>query len=121
MAKKVLIIDDEMDLVDMIHFRLEASGFEVIDAYDGADGIKKSKEEKPDLILLDLMMPQMNGFEVAEKLKEDSALKSIPIIVFTAAVTKDLPKQTREIGAKDCIVKPFDPGDLVERVKKVLA
>ncbi len=120
MPKKILVIDDENDLVEMLSFRLEAAGFEMIGASDGLTGIEKAKNDKPDLILLDLMMPDMDGFAVADKLREDEGTKAIPILLFTAAVSKDLAEKVARLGAVDCITKPFEPAELLKKVRNVL-
>ena len=121
MAKKILIIDDEQDLVTMLSFRLQANGFEVLSALDGPSGIEKAKTDKPDLIILDLMMPGMNGYEVAKELKANNNTSNIPVIVFTAAVTPDLNQKVCKIQAADYITKPFEPKELVEKVKRALS
>ena len=120
MAKKILIIDDERDLAEMISFRLEANGFEVSSALGGPSGIEKANTFKPDLIILDLMMPGMDGYEAAKRLKADVHTSKIPIIILTAAVSPELEQRVRSISAADCITKPFEPKDLVEKVKKAL-
>ena len=120
MSKKILIIDDEPDLVAVLSFRLEAHGFGVVSALNGSTGLEKAKSDKPDLILLDLMMPGMDGFQVAKRLKDDPNTAGIPIIVFTAAVNPELSQRVSEISALDYITKPFEPKDLLEKVKKVL-
>jgi CheY-like chemotaxis protein len=121
MAKKILIVDDEKDLLDMLSFRLQSNGFEVSSALDGPSGIEKAKSDKPDLIILDLMMPKMDGYEVAKKLKKDTATSNIPIIVLTAAVTPDLNQKVCQVYAADCITKPFEPKDLIEKINKILS
>ena len=120
MPKKILLIDDEEDLVTMLGFRLEASGLRVVGASGGREGIEKAKKEKPDLILLDLMMPNMDGFEVAVRLSEDSSTKSIPIVIFTAAVSPELAEKIRQTHAVGYLTKPFEPEVLIAKVKKVL-
>jgi CheY-like chemotaxis protein len=84
MAKKILIIDDEKGIIKVVTSRLIANGYEVISATDGVEGLEKAKKEKPDLVLLDIMMPVMSGYEVIEELKKDDATKSIPVIMVTA-------------------------------------
>ena len=120
MSKKILIIDDEQDLADVLSFRLEAHGFQVVSALNGPTGLEKAKSGKPDLILLDLMMPGMDGFGVAKRLKGDPDTAGIPIIIFTAAVSIGLSQRVSEIHALDFITKPFEPKDLLEKVKKAL-
>lgn len=120
MAKKVLIIDDEKDLVDTLAFRLKANGFEVSAAFDGSAGVEKAKKENPDLIILDLMMPVMDGLEAAKRLKADTVTAMIPIIVLTAAVTPDLNKRVSSVAAVACVTKPFEPEELISEIKKAL-
>ncbi len=120
MAKKILIIDDERDFVETVSFALEADGFLVSNAADGPAGITKAKAELPDLIILDLMMPGMDGYEVARRLKSDSLVSEIPILVLTAAVTKDLSQKIRETQAVDYLTKPCDLEELIKKVKSVL-
>ena len=118
MAKKakILLADDEEDIKTVISLYLGAKGYEVVTAYDGLDAIEKAKTEKPDLILLDVMMPIMNGFEVCQKLKEDPETQDIPIIMLSAAAQSETITKSIELGAKDYIVKPFEP----ERLDKML-
>lgn len=120
MPKKILVVDDEEDLVQMIQFRLEAAGYKLMTAPNGKEGLVTARAEKPDIIVLDLMMPGMNGHEVAKALKEDEMTKEIPIIIFTAAVGRDLMKVVKNIGATDCVIKPFEPRDLVAKVEKII-
>lgn len=118
MAKKILIVDDEPDFITMVRMRLEANGYEVIDAPDGEAGFKKAKQEKPDLILLDIMMPKKDGYTVLRELKAEDATKSIPVIVLTAKTgMKDLFKIE---GIDDYVIKPFDPQDLLLRIKRAV-
>jgi len=119
MGKKILIVDDEPDILFTVAQMLELSGYEVIQAKDGAECLNKLKNSTPDLILLDIMMPEMNGWDVAAKIKEDPKWTDIPIIFLTAK------GDTMSIGmgnmaAEDYIVKPFDIKDLKDRVKGVL-
>lgn len=121
MAKKILIVDDEKDLVETLTFRLEAAGFEVIPAYDGLEGLSKARKEKPDLILLDVMMPKMDGYQVCRLLKFSNDMKNIPIVMLTAR-GQDQDKITgQEVGADVYITKPFDGAELVKKIKEVLA
>lgn len=118
MSKKILIIDDEPQLVKAIEVRLKANGYEVITAYDGQAGVEKAKGAKPDLILLDIIMPRMDGYEVSKKLKSDADTKDIPIVIFTASQQKDLEKKCREMGVAEFIMKPFETQDLLDKVNK---
>ena len=120
MAKKILVIDDEHELVKAVEIRLRASGYEVEVAYDGASGIEKVKETRPDLVLLDIIMPKMNGHEVCEKLIADSETKGIPIIIFTASQKKGLEAKCKDSGVTDFIVKPFETENLLNIVNEIL-
>ena len=120
MSKKILIIDDERDFVETLSFSLQSNGFVVSHALDGPGGIEKAKAEKPDLIILDLMMPCMGGYEVNKKLKADNSTSRIPIMVLTAAVTPNLNQKVCQIQGIDCVTKPCDLEDLMERIKKAL-
>lgn len=118
MATKVLLVDDEMDIVTVTKVRLESRGFEVLCAYDGLDALNKVKEDRPDIILLDLFMPVMHGFEVCKKLKGDPKTRNIPIILFSAGLCKDsCPKEAKDAGASDFVAKPFDVEELVDKIK----
>lgn len=118
--KKILFIEDEPDQILVIKARLEANGFEVESAMDGEEGLKKVYEIKPDLILLDLIMPKMNGFEVCRRLKSDDATKNIPVLIITAAGMKDLEEQCRINRSDGLIRKPYDSAEFVAKVKKML-
>lgn len=118
MAKKILVIDDEPELVKAVEIRLKTSGYEVEIAYDGPVGIDKAKEAKPDLILLDILMPKMDGYGVSKKLRLDPDTKDIPIIIFSAAQHRDMEERCREVGVVDFIVKPFETQELLAIVNK---
>lgn len=120
MEKKVLVIDDEKDLVRAVDFRLRQAGYDVVVSYDGKDGIEKAKSEKPDLILLDLMLPKMDGRKVCGLLKKDVKYSKIPVIMFTASVNEDDVALCREMGADDYITKPFEPEVLLAKISKFL-
>ncbi len=118
MPAKILLVDDEKDIVDVTKMRLEAKGLEVTCAYDGLSALDKVKEIKPDIILLDLFMPVMHGYEVCKKIKENTETKDIPVILFSAGLCKaSCPKEAKDIGAADFIAKPFDPEELVDKIK----
>jgi len=120
MPKKILVVDDEADLVETLKFRLEAAGYAVVAAYDGQEGLAMAKKEKPNLILLDVMMPKLDGFQVCRLLKFDSNLKNIPIIMLTAR-GQDQDKLTgKGVGADIYITKPFDAPKLMAEIKKFL-
>jgi len=117
---KILIVDDELDTLLPLKRALEMEDFNVIEAQDGAEALEKVRSEIPDLLLLDLMLPKLNGFEVCQRLKKDDATNSIPIIMLTAkGETSDKIKGI-EIGADDYVTKPFDLDELKARIKAVL-
>jgi two-component system, OmpR family, alkaline phosphatase synthesis response regulator PhoP len=120
MAKKILLADDEMDIKTIVEMFLESQGYEVATAYDGLDALDKVKTEKPDLILLDVMMPMIDGFEVAKRLKADPETKNIPIIMLSAAGQKEAVQRGLDAGAIDYIVKPFEPVELGNKIEKYL-
>ncbi|OIO37227.1 MAG: hypothetical protein AUJ75_04595 [Candidatus Omnitrophica bacterium CG1_02_49_10] len=115
--KKILIIDDERELIKAISIRLKASGYEVITANNGFDGIDAAKREKPDAIVLDLIMPQFDGYETCKRLKSDPDTKSIPVIVCSAAGQKNVEADVNNIGANGFVAKPFDTIKLLETIK----
>lgn len=118
--KRVLIVDDEPDVVESVKFSLELENIECLEAYDGEEALHKAKNEKPDLILLDIMLPKINGYKVARLLKFDEEYKSIPIIMLTARTQEKDIKLGEETGADKYITKPFDMEMLVELVKEYL-
>ena len=120
MAKRILVVDDEPHSVKMVESRLRANGYDVITAGNGAEGLEKARKEAPDLILLDIVMPQMNGHETLSKLKESSETKSIPVIMFTSKGQVDDVERATYGGAIDYIVKPFDPIMMLNKIKKAL-
>lgn len=118
--KRVLIVDDELDIVESIKFSLEFEQIECIVAHDGEEALSKAKNEGPDLIILDIMLPKINGYKVSRLLKFDEAYKKIPIIMLTArAQEKDI-KLGEETGAEEYVTKPFEMESLVALVKKYL-
>ncbi len=118
--KKILVIDDLPENVFMLQDRLEHEGYEVITAYNGSSGIEKALIELPDLILLDVMMPDITGIEVCRRLVNDPVTKNIPIILVTAKSGADDTKEGLEAGAFDYIKKPFNRTELLARVKSAL-
>jgi len=118
--KCILVVDDEPDIVTLVKSRLEANGYEVISAYNGKDGIEKALEAQPDMILLDLMMPIMDGYEAGQKLKDNPLTKDIPLILFTAASAEEVAKKGAEtIEAIDYVVKPFDDAALLFLINRI--
>jgi len=120
MAKRILIVDDEVQLVEMVKMRLEAAGYEIISAYDGQEGFDKAKKDKPDLIILDLMLPKMDGYKVCGLLKNDARYSKIPIIMFTARVQDEDMRLGKDLGAEEYVTKPFDPKILLSKIKELL-
>lgn len=114
MAKKVLIVDDEKAIVDILKFNLIREGYETIEAYDGQDGLDKAMKESPDLILLDVMLPSLPGFDVCKKIREKS---NVPIIMLTARTDEIDKVLGLELGADDYITKPFGIREVMARVK----
>lgn len=114
--KKVLLVDDEVDHIAMLQTRIEASGYQCLLAYDGEEGLKIALDEIPDIILLDIVMPKMNGYEMCCYLKNDDKTKKIPIIIITASGAKKLEKKCIELGVEEIMHKPYDSSYLVERI-----
>lgn len=114
MSKKILIIDDEKNIVDILKFNLKKEGFETIEAYDGEQGVNMALADKPDLILLDIMLPKMDGFTVCRTLRQTI---STPILMLTAKEEEVDKVLGLELGADDYITKPFSPRELTARVK----
>lgn len=119
--KKILVVDDEAQLIDMVKMRLEANGYDVITAYNGQEGLDKARRESPDLIILDLMLPKIDGYKVCRMLKFDEKYKNIPIILFTARAQQEDEKLGKEVGADAYITKPFEPQVLLEKIKQLTA
>ena len=126
MAQKILIVDDDPDLVEAVSIILENKGYEVVAAYDGVEGLKMARTENPDLIVLDVMMPNKDGYEVCKELKADEKYRAIPILLLTAVVA-NIPtsKYTQQMGmeteADDYVDKPVEPDELVRRVEALIA
>jgi two-component system, OmpR family, response regulator VicR len=121
-AKRILCIDDEKEILDLIRLILVRKGYEVFAAIGGAEGLIKAKSMKPDLILLDLMMPDMDGWEVFHRIRSEPGLANVPVIVVTArAQSIDRVLGLHVARVNDYVSKPFTPQDLVESVERVLA
>ena len=117
---KILVVDDENYILHILDFSLGAEGYEVITAEDGEEAVRKAKEERPDLVVLDVMMPKLDGFEACRAIKRDAELAGTPVILLSAKARDIDQKQGYEAGADDYITKPFSPGRLVERVHGLL-
>lgn len=118
--KKILHIEDEPEEVLLVKEYLEKGGYEFISAKDGEEGLKKAREEKPDLIFLDIFLPKVNGFEVCRQLRQSPETKNIPIVVITGSGVEYIEDQCKNAGADGCIIKPFELSGLVAKIKKVL-
>ncbi|MEX0608716.1 MAG: response regulator transcription factor [Balneolaceae bacterium] len=121
MAKQtILVVDDEKDLLDLIEYNLKKEGFAVLKAENGEEGIKIAKEHKPDLVLLDIMMPKMDGLEAVEIMRQDDDLRSIPIIFLTARGDEKTEVEGLNKGGDDYITKPISTTKLISRIKAVM-
>lgn len=121
MAEKILVVDDDLDSLKLIGLMLQRNGYEVIAANAGNQAIAKATSDRPDLIILDVMMPDMNGYEVCRRLRKNADTKAIPIIMFTAKTLIDDKVAGFEAGADDYLTKPTHPAELASRVKAILA
>ena len=117
---KILVVDDEPDVLDLVTYNLGQAGFQTLTAADGAEALRKARSSAPDLILLDLMLPELDGLEVCKLLRRDSKTSAIPIIMLTARASEMDRIVGLELGAVDYVPKPFSPRELVLRVKKRL-
>ncbi len=121
MVKTVLIVDDEPDILKITTARLKKAGYEVQQAMDGREGLDLIKEESPDLVLLDLALPEIDGREVCRRVKSDNAIKNIPIIFFSASVADgSIEEMVEEFGADGFIVKPFSHEELLEKIQSII-
>jgi len=118
--EKILIIDDEQDLVKLVKEILELENFQVSSAYDGEEGLRKASSEIPDLILLDIKMPGINGFQVLERLKMDKTTSTIPVVMLTTSVLRRDRDKAFDLGAVDYVVKSLEGFELGERIRKIL-
>jgi len=120
LGKKILLIEDERDIVELVTFNLDHEGFDVFSSRSGEDGLKKARTVKPDLILLDIMLPGINGLDICRTLKIDNKTNHIPIIMLTAR-NEDIDVVTGlEVGADDYVTKPFSPRILIARIRAML-
>jgi DNA-binding response OmpR family regulator len=116
----VLVADDEVDIRDLVSYRLEKAGYEVVTAENGREALEQAKELKPDLAVLDVMMPFLDGYEVTSGIREDESLASMPVIMLTARAQEQDVERGFEVGADDYIKKPFSPQELRTRVQAIL-
>lgn len=121
MKQKILVVDDEPEAVELVEFNLKQAGYDVATAADGAEALRKTRSLLPSLIVLDLMLPEMDGLEVCKMLRRDPATTTIPIVMLTAKAAEIDRVLGLELGADDYLTKPFSPRELVLRIKKLLA
>jgi DNA-binding response OmpR family regulator len=119
-SKKILVVDDEADLVETLRFPLEMEGYHVLVSYNGEDALNQARKENPDLILLDLMLPKLDGYKVCRLLKFDERYKHIPILMLTAKTQEKDKILGTETGANEYITKPFEMDYLLKKVKEYL-
>ncbi len=119
-GKTILVVDDEPFIVETVKFSLEQAGFECLVAYDGVQAIEKARNEEPDLILLDIVLPKLDGYKVCQVLKHDERYRHIPIIMLTARNQEKEKKIAMVMGADEFITKPFDSDELIESITRHL-
>ncbi len=118
---KILIVEDEDVLLNILKNKLEKEGFSVLSAVNGEEGLLLVKNEKPDLVLLDILMPKMSGIEVLQKMKEDEVLRDIPVIILSNSGQPSEIKEAKELGVSDCLIKAeFDPQEVVDKIRKYI-
>lgn len=118
--KKILLIEDEPNMRELVKARLEQNGYTVVTAGDGYQGIFMARKEKPDLIILDLMIPKMDGYTVCRTLKASSDFNNVPIVMFTARTAPDDRRRGAEMGADAYLTKPFEPSTLLAKIEELL-
>lgn len=116
----VLVIDDEVHIIKIIEYKLRAAGHTVISARDGIEGVERAKVERPDLILLDIMMPRMDGFQALEILKENPETQAIPVLMLTVKGREGDRRRGLRMGVVEYLTKPFSPSELLHRINAVL-
>lgn len=121
MAKKILVVDDEIRVVTVIQKRLESAGYDVITAMDGNEALIKARAENPDLILLDLILPKLNGYQVCAILKRDKIFKQVPILMLTARSQERDVDEGMRVGADAYMIKPFKNEILLDQIERLLA
>ncbi|MDD4871899.1 MAG: response regulator transcription factor [Kiritimatiellae bacterium] len=119
-AKKILVVEDDEDIMELISYNLKREGYSVMKAVNGEEAIKQAQSALPDIVLLDLMLPEIDGLEVCRRLKSDSKTRNIPVVMVTAKDEESDVVAGLELGAEDYVVKPFRPKELVARVRAVL-
>jgi len=119
--KKILIADDRPEVVELVKVTLEGESYQILSASDGSEALEKTRLERPDLILLDIIMPKMDGYEVLGNLKDHPHTKDIPVIMLTAKGQRVDKEKGKRLGARDYIIKPFSPSSLLRKIEEILA
>ena len=117
---RVLLVEDEQDVAELIRYNLTKEGYDVVMTANGADALRLARERQPNVVLLDIMVPQLNGWEVCRRLKKDPELSAIPVIMVTGRVEEGDKVRGFEVGADDCVTKPFSPRELIARIRAVV-
>jgi len=118
--KRILVVDDEIYIVHILEFTLTMEGYDVVTAADGDEALRKVEQDRPDLLVLDIMMPRMDGYEVCRRLREQEETSDLPVILLSAK-GRPIDRETgMEVGANDYIVKPFSPRRLLEKIRDLL-
>ena len=121
MAKKILIVEDEEILLNLLKSKLEKLGYTVYSALDGEEGLKAIRETMPDLVLLDIIMPKMGGFEVMEEMQKDLSIKDIPVIIISNSGQPVELDRAKQLGARDWLIKTeFDPQEVITKIKNII-
>jgi DNA-binding response OmpR family regulator len=120
MPQTILIVEDNEDTLFLLTMQLQQGGYTILEAQDGIEALDKLKDNQPDLLLLDLMIPGLSGFEVLERIKTDDELPKVPVIILSALDEPDVIKQCMELGACDYVTKPYTSNDLLNRISSVL-
>jgi two-component system alkaline phosphatase synthesis response regulator PhoP len=117
---RVLVVEDELDVAELMRYNLHKEGWDVLTVANGADAVKRARETHPDIILLDIMVPQLNGWEVCRRLKQDAETAAVPVIMVTGRVEEGDKVLGFELGADDYVTKPFSPRELIARIRAVV-
>ena len=118
--KRILVVDDEIYIVHILEFTLTMEGYEVLTAADGEEALRKIEQERPDLVVVDIMMPKLDGYEVCRRVRQDEEFQHLPVILLSAK-GRPIDRETGlEVGADDYIVKPFSPRRLLEKIRDLL-
>jgi DNA-binding response OmpR family regulator len=120
MAQRILIVDDDPNILKLLRLNLEMEGYDVVEAADGKEALEAVAEHAPDLVLCDVMMPQLNGLEVVTRLRKDPAHAKLPIVMLSAKAQEMDVQHGKRVGADDYVTKPFDPDDLIALVQRLL-